>query len=155
MKRWLIYLAGILLIILFQWMPFHGTDIAKLLPVELIRLSYEEGQILLETDEGYYGRGDTIAQALGDLENTTPGTVFLETADYLIVDPDAIDLIDDIAPHLRPACGICKCSSVEKLDEAAAFLSAHEPDLTVRDWMGGESNLPKLLYKDGRSELVQ
>lgn len=154
MKRWLLYLAVGLAAAVFQISPFRGTDVGKLLPMELVRVSYAEGEILIETDTGHRGEGDTVEQALGDLEATTPGKIFLQTADFLLVDPEAVDLVGEIAPHLRPGCGICKATKVERLDEAATFLESHEPAVTLMDWDAGKRVLQTLMGEGERMALV-
>ena len=80
MKYWAWYIGAVVLVAALGWMPFLGTDVARLRPVELISVSREEAQVLVETDTGDSGRGRTLELALEDLHDSTPGEIFLETA---------------------------------------------------------------------------
>lgn len=57
MRRWMWYGAALLLVVGLSKLPFLGIDVAKLQPVEVVRLSKSGGRILVETDTGAAGRG--------------------------------------------------------------------------------------------------
>lgn len=154
MKRWLWYLAAVLLVEALGWMPFAGTDVAKLQPVEVIRVGVEDGLIRVETDTGGSGSGVDLAEAFADLKASAAGTVFLETADYLLVSHDAQSLLESLGAYLRPACGICLESGVADLEMVADFLSTHEPGMTLQEYRAGKQNLPELSVREGRMHLV-
>ena len=154
MKRWLWYLAAVLLVAALGWMPFAGTDVAKLQPVEVIRVGVEDGLIRVETDTGGSGNGADLAEAFADLKASAAGTVFLETADYLLVSHDAQSLLEPLGTYLRPACGICLESGVADLETVADFLSTHEPGMTLQEYRAGKQNLPELSVREGRMYLV-
>ena len=60
--------------------PFHRTDVAELIPVEVL-VVYEEGPQLVVDGGAVQGRGGSWAEALQDLGRGAPGTVFLGTAE--------------------------------------------------------------------------
>lgn len=155
MRKWPVYLCAILVLAAWNWMPFQGTDIAKLQPVEVIRISRDGPCVQIETDTGDLGRGATVEEALQNLKDTTSGTVFLETADYLIAAENGQDLIDEIRPFLRPACKPCVEQGHIPLEDAAAFLDSHTPELTLQDRRCGQGKLPIITVREGRMELVQ
>jgi hypothetical protein len=129
---------------------FRGTDIARLAPVEVIWLSEREGEIFLETDTGDMGRGQSVQGALEDMIKTVPGTIFLDTADYLMVKEGNEHLIGQMFSLLRPSCMICKAEEKPDVKAAAKFLSAHEPDLTLRRYQVEQCEIPVLRERDGR-----
>lgn len=153
MKRWILYPALLLAALLMKWSPFDGTDVARLAPVELICLSAEEGNVELRTDSDALGRGSGVAEALLDLERTTPGTVFLETADFLVVDRDSAWALEKMLPYLRPACRVCFSVGKIRPEEVAVFLNAHEPGVTVLDCRNGADRLPLLKCEEDRLTL--
>lgn len=154
MKRWLWCAGALLLTAVLGGMPFIGTDIAKLQPVEVLRVQKEGDLVLVELDTGDSGKGATLEMALQDLKESTPGKVFLETADYLLINPEAEALLESLAEHLRPACGVCLENGEVKLEETAEFLGAHEPGLTLQEYRAGNHSLQKLVVREERMYLV-
>lgn len=155
MKRWIWYLAALLCVAILGWMPFHGTDVAELQPVELLRVSVRQGYVLVETDTGDFGIGNSPESAFADLMKSTPGDVFLETADHLILAPEAVMLLPELMEYLRPACNLCVEQGEADLEKATAFLNAHQPEVTLQDHRAGEERLPVLVTEEGRMYLVQ
>lgn len=151
MKRWLVYLA---VLVLCGTSANRGTDIGELAPVEAVWLTEKAGQVYLETDTGDMGRGDDVQRALRDMKVTAPGTIFLETADYLIVEKGREDLLVQLVDILRPSCKVCVMRSMPDLEKAVAFLAVHEPQVTLRQYQVENCALPMLREQEGRFELV-
>ena len=86
MKRWLLWAA--LAVIALAAGLGDRTDIGKLQPVALLQLSREARTLVIETDTGDMGQGETLEEAFEDLKQSTPAAIFLETADYLLVTED-------------------------------------------------------------------
>lgn len=154
MKRWMWCLGALILAAGLGGIPFAGTDVGKLQPVELIRVSRVGDRILVETDTGDRGTGADLAGAFEDLKQTTSGQVFLDTAEYLLVSPAAEGLLPELSEYLRPACGVCLERGKADLEQAAAYLSAHEPKLTLQDYRAGERGIPTLTTRKGEMHLV-
>lgn len=154
MRRWLLYGIAFGAAILLDLSPFRGTDVGKLLPVEVVRISRENGEILLQTDTGDTGKGTDINEALLELQATTAGNVFLETADYLLIQPGCEEMLGALAGILRPSCSICVEVGEAELEKVAKFFAAHEPQVTLQKWRSGKAHLPMLVVKEGRMELV-
>lgn len=154
MKRWLWYLVALLLVAAMGWMPFTGTDVAKLQPVEVIRVGVAEDLVRVETDTGDSGSGTDLEEAFSDLKESIPGKVFLETADYLLISRQAQSLLEPLTAYLRPACGICLEEGAAELEAVAKFLGAHEPGMTLQEYRAGKRELPELHTREGRMYLV-
>lgn len=154
MKRWIWCAAALVLVAALGGMPFMGTDIAQLQPVELLRVQRVGDLISVELDTGDAGKGTTLESALQDLKNNTPGKVFLETADYLLINAEAEALLESLAQYLRPACGVCLEAGEANLETAAKFLGTHEPGLTLQEYRAGDHALQKLVVREERMYLV-
>lgn len=155
MKRWLLCAAGILAAAAWFGLPFDDVDVGQLRPLELIAVSVEQGQIRISTDTGDLGQGNSVAEAYADLKQTSPGEIFLDTADYLVLTKDAQALWAEVASYLRPACEICLSNGVVDPEAAAQYLEAHKPGQTIRDYQAGGGPLPLLDTTEGRLRLVR
>lgn len=150
MKRWIIYIVGVLAAVLFSRAPNPGIDVAKLKPVELLRVRTAAGAVLVETDTGDFGLGSDLLGALSDLRESTAGAVFLETADYVILPSDWEDLALRLTEYLRPGCHVCVSEAELDLPSAAAYLNVHSPELSLNDCRAGKTNIAYLTQREGR-----
>lgn len=146
MKRIVVYIAALLAALV---VPLKGTDIGKLQPVALVQL-YKEGEtVIIVTDTGDSGIGDTVEAAFENLEETTSGIVFLDTADFLLVSKSATDAIDTLGVYLKPSVRICYAEQDIDPVEAAKYLAVHKPMVRLKD---GENhdNADVLSRENGR-----
>ena len=146
MKKILLYilLLGAALII-----PVEGTDVGKLLPVELVQLDKMGDTVVISTDAGATGTGETVKAAIRDMGRTTAGIVFLDTADYLLVTESAMEEVEDIRKHLKRSVRICKQNAELNLEDAAAYLSVHKPECQLRSYQGTQT-LQMLTEENGK-----
>lgn len=150
MKRWVLYIALFLGVAIFGAIPFRGTDIAELAPVEVVWLSQSGGRVHLETDTGDMGEGENVQAALNDMKAAAPGAVFLDTADYLIVERGSEELLEQVYDVLRPACMVCISKKMPEMEVVVEFLAAHEPERSLRQYRIEKEKLPELTEKEGR-----
>ena len=144
------YIAVVAILALLSVTPFQATDISKLAPVEVVWLAEENGQILLVTDTEDVGRGANVMEVLSDMKSTATGTIFLDTADYLIVEVGAEKFLDQVADILRPSCMLCQANQMPDLEEAADFFSVHKWDVTLRQWQNERIALPMFIEEERR-----
>ena len=147
MKRWIGYLA---VVIALGMASFRGTDIAKLAPVEAVWLSQSNGTVFLQTDTGDMGWGADVLGALENMKAAAPGEIFLETADYLIVEQGAENLLEETCSLLRPSCTVCTMAQIPDLEAAAQFLTVHNRGITLRAVQAGDISIPILNEQEGR-----
>ena len=147
MKRWLVYLA---VLVLCGTSANRGTDIGELAPVEVVWLTEKAGQVYLETDTGDIGRGEDVPSALHNMNATSSGNILLETADYLIVEQGREDLLAQVYDLLRPSCKVCIARSMPDLEKVTVFFTAHEPEVTLRQYQVEQCTLPVLGEQEGR-----
>ena len=112
----------------------QSLDIGTLRPVQLVSMYREDEWIVIETDTDDQGRGGNVHEAIENLKDTTPGTIYLDTADFLVVRPDTQNMISEISQYLKQSVKIC--SSIERIAsiDAANYLSAHPPKTNMREW---------------------
>ena len=144
------YIAVAAIVALLCVTPFQSADISKLAPVEVVWLAEEDGQILLVTDTEDMGRGADVMEALSDMKATATGTIFLDTADYLIVEVGAEKFLDQAADVLRPSCMLCRADQMPDLKETAAFFSVHKWGVTLLQWQNNRTELPLFIEKERR-----
>ena len=154
MKKWPVYFLALAVVLLLGWTPFEGTDVAQLQPVRVIRISSELGRVTVETDTGDLGVGKNGQEAIAHLKETTAGQVFLDTADFILVDERSLQLLPELADVLRPGCGVCLAEGKMDLKDAGEFLEIHSPKFTLQDIRAGQSKLEKLTVSKGRMELA-
>ena len=146
MKRIAIYLLmlGTVLIV-----PMRGTDVGQLHPVELVQLYKEEDRIVIATDTGAVGKGRTVEEAVANLNATTAGIVFLDTAQYLLLSESEKEQYPAMAHYLKPKVRVCAGEHGIDLHEAAAYLDTHRPSVCLKD-LGSAELLQNLAIEGGR-----
>ena len=154
MKHWLFYGLLTACILLFGGLPFESHDVGKLRPVETIFCQVREGTFCLETDTGDRGMGPDWEHAWKDLQGKAPGTVFLGTASYVLLDGES-ELPEVLKQNLNPSCGLCLWHGDGDLSSAGAYLRAHEPRETLRTERAKPGNLQTLVKREGGYLLVQ
>ena len=115
-------------------LPFESNDVASLVPVQTLTVDIKEEQVILQGNE-CQGRGENWAKALEDLRNSANGTVFLGTAEQVVLSKRAVSLLPDVirSKELRPAAVICVCpGEPPEPEEAASYLSAHDGGMTIQ-----------------------
>lgn len=155
MKHWWIYIVLYGAVCMFGLSPFAGTDVAMLDPVEVVWVEEKNGEICIETDCGTLGLGKTIQEALQNLHDTASGTVFLDTADYLLVKKGNEQFIIEMQTVLRPSCMVCIAERKPELSEAAEFLHTHKPVIRLKNVSDEMGALPLLDVQKGRLILVE
>ena len=135
MKRILLYI-GILAVMLAA--PIERLDVAKLRPVQIVSLEERNNWIIIETDTGDYGSGATATLALENMEQTTAGVIYLDTAEYLLLSKDAEDAVQELRSALKPETQICYTQGDVPTEQAGKFLSSHGDLPELKDWENGQ-----------------
>lgn len=140
-----------ILIVSAMLVPTRPLELGKLKPVEVIRVEKNDEGILIETDTGDSGRGRTVNQAVWNLHETTAGTIYLDTAEYILLPMDETVLME-VCPYLRGDIRICHWVGEMKLEEAAKYLDAHRPNMRLKEYRAG-TLLQVLEGENGRFRL--
>ncbi len=134
MKRLICYcvLLAILLIV-----PVTGVDVARLRPVEVVHLYQDGSQIVIETDTKDTGVGHDALSAFQNLVETTAGYIYLDTAEFFLIDKNVQEQGELLRPMLKEKVFVCFAQPKIDLEEAARFLPAHGTFPQLRDWENG------------------
>lgn len=146
MKRILIYIAALAAL---AFLPVEGTDIGKLRPVEVVQVYRQDDTVVIATDTGDVGKGTDSQTALANIIATTPGIIYLDTAEYLLIAEGAEDVAAELRAALKKSVQICMADKEIDLALAAKFLPAHGKLPRLKAWRQ-EEKLPYLRAQQDR-----
>ena len=132
------------------YMPQASNELGALIPVETLCVERAEGALRVFGEE-VEGRGATWEAAMDDLLATATGTVFLETAERIVLDETAADALPQILAdtRLRPSAQLWLLRG-DFSDPFYDFVAAQESEATV----GTPERLPLILEESGRYRLA-
>lgn len=115
--------------------PVQRLDVAKLEPVETVAMYLQGEQIVLETDGGDRGVGETAGEALINLKENALSVIYLDTAQYLLLGEGAQPYVEALRPALRKGVKVGPYSGGD-LKEETRFLQIHGdlPNLESWNW---------------------
>ncbi len=145
MKKTLIFAFAIGFVLLADLLPFAGTDVAKLHPVEVLIVKREEEKLSISTDSGFTGFGQDIEGAFADLKEVVPGKVLLETANYVLLTGECADELDALFAYLRPACQVYYIEGTGDMKNIAKYLQSHPSDATLLTCKQGKTEIPTVI----------
>ena len=151
MKRIVIYIATLGLLTLA---PVKDADIGNLRPVEVVLVCQQDDAVVLSTDTGDVGQGTDALTALENLKATTPGTIYLDTAKYLLFTEDAEGAVQQLKSALKKNCYVCMTDREVDLKTVAKYLSVHGKLPRLKEWKTGEK-LPCLRVIEKRFFLTK
>ncbi len=155
MKKAVFYFLAIAIVAVTGFLPFSGTDVAKLQPVEVLILQRANDLYTISTNDGLSGVGKDTKDALMDLKLAAPGEVFLETANYLLVAPDCLEVIAELYSYLRPACQLYLMEGEGSYKLIAKYLESHPSEITLLSFRQGRTEIPHLMLQGEVYRLVK
>ena len=145
MKRTIGYIA--ILAALFA-APVEQMEVGKLIPVQAISIYRENDYYVLETNTGNKGTGDTLELALENMKDTASGTIYLDTAQYLLFTDGAKEAPVMLRQKLKRNVRMAELEAPVEMDGVAQFLDAHGKLPKLKNWKTG-AELPVLSkYED-------
>lgn len=130
MKKWLVFAAAVTAVAILSRRPHPARDVARLEPVQAVYIYQKNGTLCIETDTGAAGSGKTLTEAAADLKASASGEIFLDTAEFLLIDPE-VTITTDFHTLLRPTCGVTFTHATPDLQAAADYLTIHQPFVTL------------------------
>ena len=125
------FICYIIILVLLFIAPVKRLDIAILQPVQTIAVYTEPGAVVLQTDTNMIGRGKSVSEAVANLEENTPGVIYMDTVEYLLVSHDAKAYVEPLQKYLSPNVLVSMWDGKNGVDIASKYLAE-------------EGNLPKL-----------
>lgn len=138
---------GLLLLVCF--LPVDGTDVGELIPVEVIAISEAEGMITVRTDTGDQGTGEDLPAAFVDLKDSASGVIYLDTAEYVLLEPGTEGCVETAVPYLKGGTKVCAAQEGISLDAIANYLSVHHPGICLEE-VREVAEIPSITEEDGR-----
>ena len=129
MKKWL-YPAAFLAVALLARMPHPAVDVARLAPVRSIYIDIDGETLTIETDDHITGSGLDLQEAYQDLTANADREIFLDTAEFLILDPD-IPITEEFYDLIRPTTKVVYAVEPPDLDTISDYLAIHPPRMTL------------------------
>lgn len=93
-------ILSIIILALTLAAPVKRLDVAKLQPVEAVAVYMDGEKVILETDTEDRGVGNTALEALADLKARALSVIYLDTAEYLLVQENAEAFAEELRPLL-------------------------------------------------------
>lgn len=144
MKRIILYC---LILVALLLIPVEKLDVGDLEPVQAVWVYQQDGRVVLETDTQDEGNGNTVEEALADLETHCKGIIYLDTAQFLLVAEDTAERIPALTNHLKGSVSVCQWDGEGSVADAAKYMAAHKSGRKLRDWKQGEK-LPAIHLKN-------
>ena len=129
MKKWL-YPAAFLAVTLLARMPHPAVDIVRLAPVRSIYIHIDGETLTIETDDRFSGTGRDLLEACQDLTANADREIFLDTAEFLILDPD-VPITAEFYELLRPTTKVVWSADRPDLETISEYLTIHPPEMTL------------------------
>lgn len=148
MKRVFIY---IILLVAVLLIPAQRMDIAGLRPVQTVSVTRSAEGICILTDTDDMGQGSDVRSALEDLKATSPGYIYLDTADYLLVQEAVQEEALELKEYMSKAVRVYRVVGQPDLKKVSEFLQIHAGGLKLKQWNEG-TELPVL---DGTQERMR
>ena len=151
MKRLLLY--GLILALVWL-VPTERVDVAKLRPVEVIAIYKSGNAVALTTDTEDMGVGMSAAEALENMRDTSPAVIYLDTAEFLLVEDTAVGEVEALRKELKDSVRLCNVSGKVDLKSAAKYLPVHGSLPVLRNWKAGGA-LPVLRIENDRLKISE
>ena len=132
MKKWLFLAAAVAAVAILSHRPNPARDVARLEPVQAVYIYQKNGTLCIETDTGAAGSGKTLTEAAADLKASASGEIFLDTAQFLLIDPE-VTITADFHTLLRPTCKVTLTETPPDLQAASVYLPIHTPPITLSE----------------------
>ena len=129
MKKWL-YPAVFLAAAILSRLPHPAVDIARLDPVRSVYLYMDGAELTIETDSGDSGTGADLEAAYADLRANAHREIFLDTAEFLVLDPD-VPITEAFYELLRPTTQMVFSNEKPDLESISDYLTIHPPKITL------------------------
>ena len=114
--------------------PVEKADVAKLRPIEVIYIYKDADAVILKTDTEDVGIGADVENALQDMKLTSPAVIYLDTAEYLLLEKDTQEDAEALRSELKPSVRLCMCNKPIDLAEAAKYLGVHGNLPKMKEW---------------------
>lgn len=114
--------------------PVKRLDVADLAPVQTVGIHVKQNAVVLQTDTDCSGVGQTVEAALCDLEENTPGVIYLDTAEYLLIGEGAEVYVEALKNYLSPSVKMAQWDEKASIQSAAQYLDVRKDLPKLKSW---------------------
>ena len=150
MKRILLYI--VIIVVVFA-VPLSRADVGRLEPVQTVAIYMLGDDYVVETDTLGWGIGRSLEEAIADLKASAPAIVYLDTADYLLLQPGILEEAETLKSVLKGSISVYFFEGDPELQAVSKFLNIHDEKVYLKNWKNGVV-LPVLTTKNGRMVLT-
>lgn len=133
--RTILYIC-ILVSLLFA--PVERLDVAQLQPVQTVAVAADDKAVTIETDTGSKGKGETLREAVEDLEQNTPGVIYLDTAQYLLLTEATESYAAQLLEFMEAKVRVSLWDGKGSVKEAAKYLDVRKDLPSLKDLVAGK-----------------
>ena len=119
-------------------------------PAELLYISGNPEQIVIETDLGETGKGGSICEAVADMRETATGKVLLDTVEQLIADRKVLSTLQEAPLLFRPAVMVWIGEGKIDPERAAEFLRGRKGGKTLLEIRTASETAETLQERKGK-----
>lgn len=141
MKRWVLYLVGVLSLWMIPIIPNERISIEQIEPIEVVYFSFENGCIISQTDTGSIGYGNTVGEALENMKQGAMGMLLLDTVDNIVFEGDYPYEVSEMPKYFRPATRIYRSDPIQDINKLAKYLKSHQGSASLGEYILGECPL--------------
>ena len=146
MRRWILYIAILALVVAA---PAKPVNIGDLLPIRVVAVYREDNRFRIATDTGDLGFGDTVSLALHSMRDTASGIIYLDTAEYLLVETETMGYLEELKGYLKPKTQVCVCDQKVDLEQVPEYLAVHKSRVNLKE-SAGNREIPRLVEEKGK-----
>lgn len=139
MKKIFFYI--VILLIAIQ-IPVDRIDISDLEPIEAVGVQKENNQYIISTDTERSGRGSTVEQAVKSMKEQCEKIVYLDTAKYLLVSGECVDVLADLSQYLKSSVKVGMWSGGD-LAEFSQYMRSHHAGIKLKQCLP-DTRLPQI-----------
>ena len=118
--------------------PVERLDVAQLQPVQTVAVAADDKAVTIETDTGSKGEGETLREAVEDLEQNTPGVIYLDTAQYLLLTEATESYAAQLLEFMEAKVRVSLWDGKGSVKEAAKYLDVRKDLPRLKDLVAGK-----------------
>lgn len=138
MKRIMLY---IIVLLLALCIPVDRTDISNLEPIQAVWINKENGNYIITTDTEDVGTGESIQRAIAEMKSKSEKIIYLDTAQYLLVNENCTVVINEISNDLKGKVRVGIWNGEGELARAARYMQTRRIGIKLKKYLTG-SELP-------------
>ena len=114
--------------------PLERLNVADLEPVQVVAVYAEDGLLTIKTDTDDVGKGADVQKALADMKARTATVIYLDTAEYLLVEPGTEEQARILSAELKSGVRVAPYNGGD-LQQEAKYADLHNDLPKLRKWI--------------------